>query len=324
MSSEIVGIYQGDLILRSAIIAGLNDLRANPFLLDYVFASLPVDSLTAKEYGTEQVAKAKDWFLRHNITVAMNFNINEIKFPCISIALLASVEEEATLGDTHYEPLENADLDQPVLAGPMTPTSYDPVTGTIVFTTTALNNLILAPRMVLLTTTGAKYPVVECPDITTTIVIEAGHQLDLTDCKIVAAVPAYTVGVESVGYKETYSLGCHVDSEAVHLLYLHSILVFLLLRYRESLLEGRGYERTTLSSSDFRRSDVDLPEFFYDRYMQISGYVRQSWPKAFTRKPTSLFVQALPEDVVAVAPEKDLEDALELDALAVQIKTSNL
>jgi hypothetical protein len=95
---------------------------------------------------------------------------------------------------------------------------------------------------------------------------------------------AYRTALESTMYRESYIIGCYVDSEPIHLVYLHSILVFLLLRYKQVLLEARGFERTTLSSSDFRRDEELLPEMYYSRYTTITGTVRQYWPKIIARK----------------------------------------
>lgn len=94
------GIFQSDIVLRTALVAGLADLRENPALLDYVFASLPKDALTYKVYGEEQVKMAKDWFLSQEIPVFMNTRIDESKVPCVTIAVQSS-SESAQIGRAH-------------------------------------------------------------------------------------------------------------------------------------------------------------------------------------------------------------------------------
>lgn len=314
--SEITGVFQPDVIIRSAIIRGLNDLRANPWLLDYAFASLAQDSLTEADYGSAEVERAKDWFRKTDIKVYLNLNINEVQFPSVSLTLMSSAEEENTHSDTHYAPSEDAEPDWPPLTGLLTPVSYDPVTGTIVFDSEQTGGLIMAPGMVVLTKTGGKYPVLQVTEPLTTVLIKAGTQVDLEDCRLMPASPAYVVDVESANFKETYGIGCHVDSEPIHLIYLHSIVVFILLRYRQDLLEARGFERSSVSSADLRLDQQALPEFFYDRYVTLSGYVRQSWPKAMNRRVTSVFAHVAPDEVMKDAEQKALLEALELDALA--------
>lgn len=85
---EAQGIFQSDIIIRTAIVAALADLRKNPHLLDYVFASLPCDDVTRKDYGEKSVAAARKWFLNNKIEVAMVPVMDKAKAPMITIKLL--------------------------------------------------------------------------------------------------------------------------------------------------------------------------------------------------------------------------------------------
>jgi hypothetical protein len=40
----------------------------------------------------------------------------------------------------------------------------------------------------------------------------------------------------------------------------------------------------TSTATDLKRDDEVLPEFLYSRYVQVTGSVRQSWPKTVTMK----------------------------------------
>lgn len=299
-NTTALGIHQSDVIIRTAIIAAINDLRANPWLLDWAFASLPRDELTASTYGEAEVARAKEWFLNTNIPVFLNVARTDVKFPCITVGLQASaeVESEGTLGDTHYIPFEEDEHFGPVtLAGPFTPTSYDRATGTITLDKDDVGSFVIAPNMVVVTRTGSKYPILDVHDATT-FVIEPGTITNLSDFVINSADPAYVAELESSLYREVYAIGAHVESEPVHLTYLHSILVFILLRYKESLLEARGFERSVISSQDLRVDSEMVPEFVYSRYCQVTGYVRQSWPKTIKQK-----VQLIRPEILA-SPHK--------------------
>jgi hypothetical protein len=293
LKTEALGVFQADLIIRSALLLAIKDLRKNPYLLDYCFASLPADAETAKEYGTEQVKKAKEWFQKTEIRVALNVNMNVDKFPCISISLMNSseVEGEGTLADTHYQPREDNDQNWPILVGPLSPTGYDPVTGTLTFKTADLNQVVLAAGMIVVDKLGKQYEILESPT-DNTVTIKPGLVNDFSNMVIKPAFPSFVTSLESTVFRETYAIGCHVDSEAVNLIYLHSIVVFALLRYKQSLLEARGFERSTLSSTDLRRDDETLPEVIYSRYIQITGAVRQYWPKITSPKINSVFVDA--------------------------------
>ncbi len=321
LNTEAVGVFQSDIIIRTAIIAAINDLRANPWLLDYVFASLRSDSLTLNDYGDSEIARAKEWFQKTNIAVIWNIGLNEPQLPAISIALQSSqeVESEGTLSDTHYQPFEDNNWNWPVLVGPITPTGYTASTGTIVLDPTFID-IVLAPGMVVVTRAGKQYPILEVTDVGT-VKIAAGTVDDFDGMVIKTANPAYITELESAVFREVYALGCHVDSEPVHLTYLHSILVFVLKRYNQALLEARGFERSTITSTDFKREDGELPEFLYSRYIQITGSVRQAWPKTIAMKVSGALVAAQESQVgtngVASAPVSDLDVLLNSDPLSL-------
>ena len=319
MTTEALGIHQSDVIIRSAIVAAIADLRANPWLLQYAFASLPRDPLTMSAYGEQEVTRAIEWFQKTNVRVFINLNMNEVKFPCISIGLMSSNEQESegTLGDVHYVSQEDNDSKWPTLVGPITPTAYSAATGIMAFNPAQLNAFVLAPGMLLVDKTGKTYPIIEVME-DNSISIAPGVVADWTDLLIKPQRPAFSTAVESTIYREGYAIGVHVDSEPVHLTYLHSIIVFALLRYKQALLEARGFERSTLSSADVRMDPANDPENVYSRYIQITGTVRQAWPKQISPKAAQVAVQVTatqaPADggtvIEEVPVDVDTEDAL--------------
>lgn len=299
--SEILGIHQADVILRSAIMAGIASLRVDPSLLDYAFASLAADSLTSPEYGDSEIGRAKDWFLHTNISVRMETNPNEPKLPCVSIKLLSSAEQdgENTLADVHYVPQEDSDKDWPTLAGPIVASSWVPATGTLTLDPVALGTLVLAPGMIVLAATGGQYPILDVLSGNVVLIqVGAVDQFAGAGVSIKPARPAYITTIESAVFRETYQLTCWVDSEEVHLTYLHSVLTFILLMGRETLLEARGFERASLSSTAFERMNQFEPEQILARSMSVTGTVRQYWPKTTARKVTNtnLTLTATPTD----------------------------
>src|SRR4051812_27437995 len=93
------GIFQSDILIRTMLIQALKDLKDKPWLLDFVFAWLPDDDLTATQYGLVEVDKAKEWFQNTEIIVSMAYRTDRPQLPCIGIELVDSVEDIATLGD---------------------------------------------------------------------------------------------------------------------------------------------------------------------------------------------------------------------------------
>jgi len=288
---NLLGVHQSDVLIRSALILGMADIRKNPFLLDHIFGSLPNDLITNKEYGKKQVDAAKKWFLNTNIPVFMNTRLDEAKFPCITIALLESNEDANTFGDIHYKPYQELDGTTPdvwaVLAGPFTPTSYDYVTGEMVLPDSVVAAVTLSTKMVIVDASGTTHAIEDASDIDT-ITLAAGTVANFAGSTIRIARPPKLIAIESVLFKETYAVGCHTQGESVHLTWLHSIITFILLRYREELLEARGFERSVLSSGDFSRNEMTENELTYVRFIKIAGYVRTYWPKSISDKITGV------------------------------------
>lgn len=305
--TNALGIHQSDIVVRSALVAAIADLRANPWLLNYVFASLPRDPLTMKDYGEREVEQAKKWFLSTNIPVFMNTRSDHATFPCISIGLQESTEAESTMADVHHQPEEDNDSSWPVLVGPFTPTKYDAATGTVTVSEATAATIIIATGMILIDRVGNQHKVLDVLD-DTSFQIKPGTIVDLTDAVLKGNRPSFVTNLESVVYRETYSIGCHAQNEPTHLMYLHSIILFCLLRYKEALLEARGFERSIANSSDLRRNESFAEEQTFSRWINLSGYVRQYWPK-----------KTLPK-ITGVSTEVEIEDIENLDGIGIKLK----
>ena len=291
LTTEALGIHQSDVIIRTAIVAALADLRANPWLLDYVFASLPKDEMTMKDYGEKSVEKAKEWFLKTKIPVAMVPRLNEAQVPCITIKLQDSTESEVTLADVHYQTSELNDGVWPNIVGPFTPAKYNAATGIMVLPEEVQANAVLAPNMVVLDATGKVHTIEEVFE-DGSFSIKQGTIADFKGAVIRGQKPSYVTQLESVAYRENYLIGVHVSGEPVYLTWLHSILVFCLLRYKQVLLESRGFERSVVNSTDFDRNEFFEAEMVFSRYLTITGYVRQYWPKSIDPRVTHFASQA--------------------------------
>lgn len=319
-TTKAIGIAQSDILIRSAIIEAIADLRRNPWLLDYVFASLAQDQLTNRSYGLREIEQAKKWFRKTNIPVVMDTRIGDPTFPIITIALMESVEAEQTHGDVNYETTEGTEAEWPILFGPFTPTKWTPATGTMVLPAEVSSELVVAPGMVILDDTGAPHEILtvfddgaEAPATPiVSVTIAAKTVASFRKACIKGTRPLLVTTIESMSFRETYSIGCHVQSEMPHLTYLHSILIFCLLRYKQDLLEHRGFERTSIASSQAKREDRTENEIGFARYMSITGYVRQSWPKRTGRR-----VESTTTTVVATVDSQEVD--LDVDALGADI-----
>lgn len=330
MSTLAPGIHQSDIIVRTAIIEAIADVRRNPWLLNYVFASLRQDALTRSVYGEREIDAAKRWFMRTNLPVFMVTRQDGPQLPGISIELQESVELEQTLGDVNYDSSEPVEAEWPVLAGPFTPVQYDGGTGTIVLPKSVTDELVVVPGMLVVDAVGGQHPVISVGEAGE-VVIASGSSANFSGATIQAVGPRLIAALESVSCRETYVIGCHVQGEPRLLTYLHSIVVFVLWRYKQSLLEARGFERSTLSSTQFQRNHDFEVELAYSRFVSLTGYVRQFWPKIVTDRLTTVGAQltfgtdgtagpGVTED--GALPTSDTFWSVDRDALALPGRTA--
>lgn len=291
IKTKIRGIAQTDLILRSAIKAALEDIRRNPYLFDYMFAQLLQDELTNKEYGVNVINRAKEWFLKTDIPVFMDTHVNAVKFPCVVIKMVSSNETEKTVGDVDgTAPYEKVDFKWDNLVPPFNPVSYDALTGIMTLPESVVNALFIVAGMVVVDKNGIVHPITDASTLDT-ITIDKG-QFDFNGSTIRGAKPTYVAAIESCGFNESYQIGCFVDSETDHLVFLHTILVFILLRYKENLFEERGFEKSIISSASFSTSPITEVQSLYSRFLTISGQVRHYWPKTILPQIEGVVVEA--------------------------------
>lgn len=283
------GIVQPDVIVRTALIQAMADMRQNPWVLDFVFSSLPNDELTEKTYGQKEVDRAKAWFLATEIPVVSAYLVGQPKLPCISIALQESREDKNTLGDTHYYVSEDLNDPWPILVGPFTPESYVVATGEMTIPLEAVGAVSLSDGMVVVDAVGTEHPIVEVAD-TNVVLLADGTVANFKGATIRGPRPSYRVELESAAFQESYVLGCHVTGDPVQVHYLHSIVLFALLRYRETLLEARGLDNTFVTSSDLQQNNAFDTELVFSRYITLSATVRHYWPKL--QQPKILGVSA--------------------------------
>lgn len=300
--TKVLGIFQSDIIIRTALIAAIQDLRRDPWLLDYCFASLNMDPLTASQYGAKEIANAKRWFQRTDIPVVMDFRLDSLEGTCISIQLQASEEAENTYGDTHYDPYEQNDFVWPVLAGPFSG-QYNPSTGILLLPQSVIDQLIVVPGMVVVSDTGRLATVTDVTNksqltLSPALVDTYAHALIKS-----GTPPEATTQLESVSFKEKYVIGVHTMGDAQVNIWLYSITMYILLRFKEQYLEARGLERTSVAAQGLQRNQQTGKEVMWSRFIAMDGYCRHVWPKIQEINIRSTFFS--PEDLAKVNGAED-------------------
>ena len=115
------------------------------------------------------------------------------------------------------------------------------------------------------------------------VFIESNLNITASKMAVVPRFQFYEAKVERSFFRESYTIGCHVHGDPSTLLWLHAIVSYCLLRYKESLLEGRGFSQTSFSSSDISPNQyLSTPggENVFSRFISLSGMVENSWIKS--------------------------------------------
>lgn len=280
----ITGIFQGDLIVKTAIELAIEDLRKSPWIIEDIFGTLIENPYLKAKYGMKEIARAKEFVLNNDIPVYMRHRVDKQEFPCVTISIGQSSEDKAlaTLGDVSpfVEEYAADELGKPIkyIISPFTPLSYDSQTGIVEMPENIEEYKYIEPGMIAVDPdTGDGY-IVQGKAGTNGFRIITGASLS-GKLGIVPQYQIYRARRERAGSQETYNIGCHVEGDPSTLIFLYSIVKYALFRYREGLLEANGFQLSTLTSTDLVKSDLSA-ENVYSRWITLSGQIEESWIKS--------------------------------------------
>lgn len=296
-----MSIFAGDVIIKTAIEQGLEDMRENVWLLDDVLSQFTQEEALKTKYGQKEIDAAKEWFLNNNISVYLQHRIDKDSLPAVIIGLGSSVEMEDMkhMGDlsSQVETLMPSQIGKPIpyVVKPFTPEGYDDDQG-LVFVPSEVDLSIISPGMILVDpSNGNGYEILGIKP--GAIEIAPNLNLDASKLAVVPKYQIYRVRREHTFFSESYTIGCHVHGDVAPLLWLHAIVCYILLRYRESLLEGRSFTQSKISSSDLMQNQdfsVAGAENVYSRYITLTGQVENSWLKSPKRVIESVILASEP------------------------------
>ncbi len=283
ITSTATGIFQSDLCIQHGLIEGMAQLRSTPWLLDSVTRNITFDPLTSRRYGQKELDQLKRWFLNTEIPV-IPYRMGGPVAPSVSLALVSSNIDASTLGDVHYDEQEDVgDGGTYIVAGPLNPT-YNGSTGVMTLPPHLFVDVFTG--MVVMDAKGQEWRIGEILSNVAPVSFQlaTGILAPFERCTIRGAAPNVIETHESVKMKEAWSLGCHVNTEPGHLLFLHAIITFILLWGKETLFEGRGFELSDFSSTDFARNQAYDEEQVWTRFINLNGITQSVWPKRRLQK----------------------------------------
>jgi hypothetical protein len=230
------------------------------------------------------------WFLKTNVPVILDATLtNSPAIPCVIVGLQDSNEAEATLGDLHYVTSQTVESEYEPLTQKFSAT-YDINTGLVVPSIPVVVN----NQMVLQDKVGHTFKVLDTqidPKGNENFLIGKNITVgDFSQCILKWATNKVSLQLESLWMAESYNIVCNVQGEPYYALYLYAVIKYCLLRYKKTLLEGRGFERTVIKCSKLMPNNTLGPvgsENIWCRVITISGFVKESWASQTSERVTS-------------------------------------
>jgi hypothetical protein len=285
-----------DLVLLKLFKQGMAELRANPWVLDFVFERLIEDHMDLqKTYGEKEINRAKSWFLKNNIDVRLAYNLDGVQFPCVAIELLSQSESKphATMGDVAAPTWdEDVDQDQYVtkprsLVGPFPSVNYNLTTGEVTLPDGFTNELIFTGQALYAPGSNNEY-VVSSINLNTTnsFYIEEGVRDNFTGSFISPAYQTLKVRREIALFQEMYNFKLMVQGDPGYLIWLHTIVSYLILKFRKTLLEKKNIFLTTITSGPMVQESADQygGEIIYSREIHMEGTCEVTWVSDLLQK----------------------------------------
>jgi hypothetical protein len=275
-------IFQADIRLKTMIELGLEDIRKNEWLLNDILADTVSNQYLRERYGS-QIESCKQWLSNNRINIFLSEQqADKQEFPSIDIELGSSNEksEMKHMGDLSVETIDLLpnNINRPIayLIKPV-PGSYNSTTGAFTFSSNVDLAGIVPGQIVVNPSTGTGY-VIQSVTMANQVNLLTGLSLGSGIYGIIPEHQYYKARIGHTFMQEMYRVTCNANDTQT-LLWLHSITVYSLLRYREVLLERDGYAESMISSGKiYANPDYsDAGQVIWSRDIDITGQVENRW-----------------------------------------------
>lgn len=280
-------IFQTDLIWYSSLMAGLADLRKNRFVLEDAYSNIMCDPYLKDAYGKKEVENFKA-FLDRKIYVFTEHRLpDQATFPCIVINVGSGDEDKAkdAIGDSfQQERVDPATLGgvfptPMILVPPCTPEHFDPLTGQITFgNDVSLNKSNVYEGQYVFDEINKKFYQIQLVIDDSNLLLEEGLNPapNLTGMTIRPSQNLVGHIRRSIWAWENIELELHA-SDAVEVLYLYTIVMTMLIRYKKTLWDARNWAISSVKYGPIQKtSPQDDPNNLYARVISIAGRVEHS------------------------------------------------
>lgn len=283
-----MGIFQGDVIIKAMIDLGMEEMRKNPWLIDHALESLKIIPYISDKYGQKNIDAAKEWFANNNIEIYLRPRNDKDQMPCVTIFPGNTPEkpEMKHMSDLSSETvrLMPQEIGKPIpfVVKPFTPLGYNADTGEVSLDPSTAGLDAVSAGMILVNPANGTGYVIK--DVAAgAIIIEEELLIEATQFAVVPQFQFYEARVEHTFFQDTYTIGCHAHGDMQTLVWLHTIVLYAILRYREALLEANGFTESVVSSGEVMEdANYEGPggETAFVRLINLTGQVENSWIKS--------------------------------------------
>jgi hypothetical protein len=282
-----MAILATEILIKTAIEAGIEDLKRNPWMIDDIFNGLVGDPLSSLEYGAKEVQDAREWFLNNKINVYLGFRVDLPTMPAVSIVRQSVTEalDRTSLADEGLlEEIDHRQADRvpDQVLTKFTPQAYDREQGLILLPE-PLTTAQVAKGMFVVNSDGKAYQIIATPSIRA-IQIQPNTKVNLTNAVITPATKLWNLHRELTYFHESFQIGVHSTSEPVVNLWFTQIMTYILLRYKEAYIENRGFELSTFSITGTQLNDNFTMERVFSSFFNFTGTVQADWIKFIAPK----------------------------------------
>lgn len=277
-----MSLFLGDIRIKTMIELGLEDISKNPWLLNDVLGDTVANQYLRERYG-KQIESCKQWLKNNRINITLSEQQGDkMDFPAISIEIGASNEklEMKHMGDLSTQKIRlipnEINKPMPYVIKPASG-SYNPISGAWTFTDT-ISILGVSPGMVLVDPVNSIGYVIQSITQDNQVNLEKNLVIPASNLGVIPEYQFYEARIGHAFMQEPYKISCHGNDQQT-LLWLHSIVVYSLLRYRQVLLEKDGYAESVISSGKmYPNPDYsDAGQVIWSRDVNITGQVENRW-----------------------------------------------
>lgn len=280
-----MGLFSGDVIIKTAVELAVEDILKNPWVIDDIFSEFVENPMLKQKFGQKEINRAKEFLLNNKINFYMRHRIDNMEFPAVTIAMGNSQEDKslATLGDASVciEDLDPCEINKPIsyIVKPFNYISYDKSTGFVEISQDLEGLDCIQPQMLAIDPeTGDAY-IIQSID-TNGFFLEKDLNIEADQLAIIPRYQMYRARRERIISQETYNIGCHTHGDPSTLIFLYCLVKYSLLRYREGLLEFNSFQLSNIEVTDMVKNDAFGQDNVYSRFIILSGQAQEDWIKS--------------------------------------------